>query len=338
VGWRATCGLRTDQSLWCWGNNLGAALGANGPSRAEPIRVGTEQWLDLADGSLTSAGIRADGTLWQWGITDWNDLAAGASGDPIQFGTDSDWKRIDGEVGNTTCALKQDDSLWCWGSNGSGGLGDGSTTIWSDVPVAVAPGTTWKTAVPLKSTVCAIRSDGTLWCWGGASGGLIGTGQTTNQTTPKQVGSATNWTALASGAFHYCGVQGGTLLCWGANNGNQSGPGTALLTTTPTAVTTGTWTDAAGGYAWSFGIRSDGTLWGWGANNDEVQPFESLPSSVTQTATPVQLGSATDWRSANAGQDVSCAIKQGGALWCWGTGHIGDGTSLRLAPARVSGL
>jgi alpha-tubulin suppressor-like RCC1 family protein len=48
---------------------------------------------------------------------------------------------------------------------------------------------------------------------------------------------------------------------------------------------------------------------------------------------------ATDWQSAVAGNGVTCAVRVGGTLWCWGynvEGQVGDGTTTnRSMPVRV---
>jgi alpha-tubulin suppressor-like RCC1 family protein len=80
---------------------------------------------------------------------------------------------------------------------------------------------------------CAIKqsggTQGTLWCWGGAGRGE--TGLTIPSDSPQQLGSATNWVAVASGFDHSCAVQdlGATTAtyCWGTNDLGQLGTGDA---------------------------------------------------------------------------------------------------------------
>ena len=85
-----------------------------------------------------------------------------------------------------TCAILDDDSLKCWGSNGSGRLGDGTTTNRS-TPVAVnlGDGRTAKAISLGNQHTCAILDDDSLKCWGGNDSGQVGDGTTTNRSTPR---------------------------------------------------------------------------------------------------------------------------------------------------------
>lgn len=61
----AVCGLKTDHTRWCWGDNSSGQLGVGrGPEMLKPTHVSGEgKWR-----SITSAcGIRSDGSLWCWG-------------------------------------------------------------------------------------------------------------------------------------------------------------------------------------------------------------------------------------------------------------------------------
>jgi alpha-tubulin suppressor-like RCC1 family protein len=80
----------------------------------------------------------------------------------------------------------------------------------------------------------------------------------------------------------------------------------------------------AGGFH-ACGRKRDGTLWCWGLNGsgelgvgDAVNRFE-----------PVQTGCDAgrcfeDWVAVAAGDFHTCAIREGGELWCWGGGLNGQ--------------
>src|SRR3990172_6036786 len=64
-----------------------------------------------------------------------------------------------------TIALKSDGTVWAWGENGSGRLGDGTTSS-SRTPVQVS-GLSEVTAIAGgDSHAVAMKSDGTVWAWG----------------------------------------------------------------------------------------------------------------------------------------------------------------------------
>lgn len=52
------------------------------------------------------------------------------------------------------------------------------------------------------SHTLAIKSDGTLWAWGYNADGQLGLGDTTQRTSPVQVGTDTTWTDVSAGCHH----------------------------------------------------------------------------------------------------------------------------------------
>lgn len=85
----------------------------------------------------------------------------------------------------------------------------------------------------------------------------------------------------------------------------------------------------------TLGIKADGTLWAWGYNVDG-----ELGNGSTNTVwTPLQIGTATNWKAVCAGRGHVLAVKTDGTLWAWGAntyGQLGDGTtSSHLSPAQV---
>ena len=90
-------------------------------------------------------------------------------------------------AGNShTVALKQDGTVWAWGNNGSGRLGDGSTTS-SRTPVQVADLENVVAIAAGNSHTVALKQDGTVWAWGDNRDGRLGDGTTTNRSTPVKV-------------------------------------------------------------------------------------------------------------------------------------------------------
>ena len=74
---------------------------------------------------------------------------------------------------------------------------------------------------------CAIKQDGSLWCWGNNDSGQLGDGTWTNKDTPVQIMSS-GVSSVALGWYHTCAVKtDGSLWCWGYNNYGQLGDGSA---------------------------------------------------------------------------------------------------------------
>ncbi|WP_433304532.1 RCC1 domain-containing protein [Actinoplanes sp. CA-030573] len=116
---------------------------------------------------------------------------------------------------------------------------------------------------------CALRSNGTLWCWGANWDGWLGQGNWNDTNTPLQVGTTTTWATVSTGGYHTCATRtDGTLWCWGANWSHQAGqPGTTGDQTTPTQVgTNNTWATVSAGEQHTCARRTDDTIWCFGLN------------------------------------------------------------------------
>ena len=239
--------IRSDGTLWAWGNNLSGRLGdGTETQQVRPTQIGTGgNWLAVAAGASHSVALKSDGTLWSWGNNHNGQLGGGGAlagrKSPEQIGTESSWAAI--AVGNFyTMALRADGTLWAWGHNGLGQLGDGTATGPTNqsrfTPIQVGIATTWRRIAAGENHGMALQSDGSLWIWGHNLGGQVGDGTDMNiRPSPVRIGSATSWSALAGGAFHTVGFQvDGTFWTWGFNGFGQLGDGTTTTRLSPTAI------------------------------------------------------------------------------------------------------
>lgn len=133
------------------------------------------------------------------------------------------------------CALLGGGTVECWGCNGTGELGDGSTTD-SLTPVT-ATGLNGAVAIAAaSSSSCAVLSDGTVKCWGQTYPGVSQV-----VPTPTAIPSLTGVTSISSSPDTTCVVvSGGRIECWGFNNYGQLGNGVvAGPSATPVTVVSG---------------------------------------------------------------------------------------------------
>ena len=227
---------------------------------------------------------------------------------------------------NFTVALQSDGSLWTWGNNGSGQLGNGTTTNVA-TPTRIGTGTSWTAVAAGLNFTVALQSDGTLWAWGDNSGGELGNGTTTSLTTPTRIGTGTTWTAIAAGSNFTVAVSAGALMAWGNNAGGQLGNGTTSNANAPVQIGTGTtWNSVATGSNFAMAIASDGSLWTWGDNSSG----ELGNGTTTGATTPTQISTGTTWSAIAAGSNFAVAIASDGSLWTWGdnsSGELGNGTT-----------
>src|SRR5262249_23514164 len=85
----------------------------------------------------------------------------------------------------------------------------------------------WKQVSAGNGYSLAIKTDGTLWGWGGNNHGQLGNGTTVSQNVPVQIGGANDWKQVAASFGHSVAIKtGGTLWAWGENSHGELGDGT----------------------------------------------------------------------------------------------------------------
>jgi alpha-tubulin suppressor-like RCC1 family protein len=191
----------------------------------------------------------------------------------------------------------------------------------ASAPATAAAGD-WRDVSNGAYHTCAIKSTGSLWCWGDNAYGPVGDGTGIDRLVPTQVGTAMDWAVVSAGSLHTCGVRtDGSLWCWGENTFGQLGDGTWTERLAPVRVGTGTdWVSVEAGSLHTCGVRTDGSLWCWG---DNIFLQGGAPDDVNEVNSPVQVGTDTDWRSVVGGSHRNCATRVEGTLWCWGGDEFG---------------
>lgn len=92
AGANHTVAIKSDGTLWAWGNNASGQLGdGTTVNRASPVQVGTAtNWSALSGGASHTIGLGFDGTLWAWGDNTFGQLGDGStntSSSPVQAGS-----------------------------------------------------------------------------------------------------------------------------------------------------------------------------------------------------------------------------------------------------------
>ena len=325
-------------TLFTWGQNGSAQLGNNTTTtRSTPVTTsaGGANWKQVSGGTNFTAAIKTDGTLWTWGLN-----TSGRLGDntiitrstPVTtFAGGTNWKQVSCGA-NHTAAIKTDGTLWIWGSNTSRQLGTNTTTTRSTPVTTFAGGTNWKQVSCGNDHTAAIKTDGTLWTWGGNGFGGLGDNTITNRLTPVTTfAGGTNWKQVDCGTNFTAAIKtDGTLWAWGVNAFGNLGTNTAPISTiTPVTTFAGgtNWKQVSCGADPTAAIKTDGTLWTWGYNG-----FGQLGDNTTiDRSIPVTtFAGGTNWKQVDCGNVYTAAIKTDGTLWTWGGngfGQIGDNTT-----------
>jgi uncharacterized repeat protein (TIGR02543 family) len=352
AGDRHSCALVSGGAM-CWGDNFFGQVGdGTKDMRSTPVGVsGLDSGVAaIATGSGHTCAITSSGGAKCWGLGDWGQLGDGknqGSLTPVAVSGLTSGVTAIAAAFLHTCALTSAGAAKCWGANSYGEVGDGTGGPGSTVaaPVDVSGLTNSVTAIAAGGDhTCAVKSVGTVECWGANTSGELGDGTSGVRTAPVDVAGLTSGVAaVAAGGNHTCALTGaGALECWGANLNGQLGDGTKYPRLTRVSVSglaSGTASVAASMLRHTCALTSGGAVRCWGANASGQLGDGTLDTRLTPVAVS---GLSAGVTAITAGADHSCALTSAGGVECWGSnvsGQLGDGTqTARANPVPVSGL
>lgn len=362
AGATTTCGLSADGEAWCWGANASGQLGDGTKiDRTTPVKVilpvGTTLESVQVGGSHV-CGVMTGGGVLCWGSNESRQLGDGTpayQAKPVLVIGQQDTTPFPLPVvtlapalgtfasvatgSSTACGTNASGVAFCWGRNGSGQVGDGTTTSRSaPVAVKVASGLTMASLAVAGYHSCGLTPSGQATCWGNNSNGELGDGTTASRSTPVAVvsPSGTTYSRLTvGGAFTCVQTVTGAVQCWGNNAYGQVGDGTSGTNrVVPASVTfpeTVNATQITAGGIHACALASTGTVYCWGANSSGQIGDGTSGSGINRLA-PVRVSSADglQFSAVAAGASHSCAIASDGRAFCWGlngSGQLGTGVA-----------
>jgi alpha-tubulin suppressor-like RCC1 family protein len=188
-----------------------------------------------------------------------------------------------------------------------------------------------------RDFTCAVRTDGTAWCWGRNEYGKLGDGTTTSRPDPVRVAGLSNVVEVALASRQaYALDTGGVVYAWGHNDVGELGDGTTTdrATAAPVPGLSGVIAIRAGrGHVCA--VATGGIYcWGW---NSEGQLGDG--AAGIDRATPYHVGAGI---AVATGGRHTCILRSDHSVACTGKnayGELGDGTTISHDTlANVPGL
>ena len=286
--------------------------------------TGLKKVTSLSSGLHHTCALRNDGAPVCWG-SDYYGQTAPPEGELLASIS---------SAGEYTCGLRKEGSAVCWGS--SAFLGEDSHYRGSRDGLWMSPGEPnqeygynakpvgimrFTTLSAGRSKACAIRPDGSLFCWGlgdeyAPSGDVFSyVSQGESHTCAlHEDGSPTCWgnnlygraaaptgerfVSISSGALHTCALRpDGTPVCWGSDYYGQSSPPESER-----------FVSISSGGKHACGLRHDGTAVCWGSDN------------LGQSSPPEN----ERFVSISSGGRHTCALREDGTPKCWGLDKYGQ--------------
>lgn len=306
----------------------------------------------LAAALLLGPTTAAAQVAYTWGYNDAGQLGTGGSG-PAEYSTVPVAVVTDGVLAGKVVAAVGGGSnhsfalangrVYTWGANGSGQLGNNSSTG-NTTPVTVSTagvlGTQTVTAVAGGGSYNLALANGKVYAWGNNFYGSLGNGTNTNSTVPVAVSTAgvlngQTITAVTSGGTHGLVVANGQAFAWGNNFYGQLGNGTTAHSNIPVPVSTAgalngqTVTAVAGGVNHSLAL-ANGQVYAWGFNfYGQLGTGTTADSSVPVVVSTAGALNGLTVTAIAAGGNHNLAVANG-KVYSWGanfSGQLGTGTT-----------
>ena len=318
AGSHHACALNREGRVACWGNGQYGKLGHGSKSDSHiPVWVSGNNYVQVSAGNFHTCAVRSDGKVNCWGqdvaprLVRRGNTVLGVYASDRSSPTVAKYLKEDRLLDITdilqvavglghTCGLTFSGKVLCWGHNDYGAFGIGSSSVSFSSNGVFVRDTTGSEGSVLEDVVqvtaggffsCALKSDGTVNCWGYANNWRLG-GEGYSNTYPIVVhdtsgavnSSLTDVIQIESDFRHTCALKkDGRVICWG--------------------------------------YPSDGALGHGQTAFDSNRNNPNRPVVVRGISTAVGV---------SAGYNSSCALLVTGEMKCWGQndqGQLGYGRS-----------
>jgi alpha-tubulin suppressor-like RCC1 family protein len=340
-----TCGVTTDNRVYCWGANDYGQLGdGTTAQRLTPVAVaGTLRFREVSAGGWYTCGVTTNNRAYCWGFGGGGALGVGTTTNrltPVPVTGGRLFRRLDASEYHTCGVTYPDNKAYCWGYNGLGELGDGTNTT-RLVPTAVTGGRQFRQVNGGQHHTCGVTTSDEAFCWGWNRFGQLGDSSTASlRLTPSRVAGTRRFRQVDAGASFTCAVTtSDRAFCWGNGRQGQVGNGKAYLSFWPRAVAGGlSFERVTTGASHTCGETTDNRAYCWGYN---VENGAVGDGTKTMRLTPVPVAGGRFFSQVSAGDNHTCGRTSTAVAYCWGSngyGQLGEGTTTdRLTPVPVGG-
>ena len=336
--------LKTNGTIWGWGNGGNYALGNNLiTDQYSPIQIGSAtNWVYVAAGNSRGFAINSLGELWGWGANIGGELGIGNNNIqtiPIKVGTDTNWTKVVTGT-NNSAGLKSDNTVWTWGSFTA--TDQPLVTVYDTPQQEFFKSTNWANLGVTAQTTYGIKKTNNLapqyplWVWGLNTSGSFGNGTTASSFYPKITFSTDNSDLPqdGSGSFGLRDYKGG-IQVYGSNTAGQLGLGDLTNRSSPTQLSGGnTWNKSSIRLASAF-ISKNGKLYTTGLNSSGQLGL----GDTTNRSTLTQVGTKSNWSYVSSAATFMIGIDKNFTMWSWGDntyGQLGLGdTTNRSSPVQT---
>ncbi len=209
--------VRSDGSLWAWGDNAAGELG-NGTtaSHFSPVQVpGLTGITQVSAGPDYALALRSDGTVRAWGNNGYGYLGDGTTTSrlaPVAVRGLTGVSQV--SASGASFAVRSDGTLFGWGRNTDGVLGMTGGFFVTPAPVPGLSGVR-QVASNGTATLAVAGADGRVWAWGDNIHGELGDGTTTSKLNPEPLGlTGITQVAISTGWNSAAVRSDGTLWTW----------------------------------------------------------------------------------------------------------------------------
>lgn len=320
--------IQSDGNLYTWGQteyaNASRFFSSMGFAElsSKPEKV-LSNIVSVSVDCLTTAAVTSSGDLYTWGVCSsyLTNIEEGGTSEPTKVMSNVKYAEV---CNGYIAVIKNDNSLYVQDFRSSYSVSTikGFTKVMTDV-VAVSVGD--------DGSFAAIKSDGSLYTWGGNDYGQLGNGTTNYTSKPKKIMS--NVASVSLGNHHGAAItKDGSLYTWGLNDYGQLGNGSTNSSTKPQKIMSNiSYVDL--GHDHSAAISANGTLYMWGNNSDGQYGNGTTVSSLTPKLVMSNV------KSVSLGYKHSAIIKADNNLYMCGEGEDGGMGSLAsgnvLTPIKI---